>query len=308
MRTRREVAGLAAQQYGVVSLTQLIELGHSESVVQREVESGRLHRLHRGAFAVGHPGISRHGQCLAAVLARGDQALLSYQSAAWLWGILPTLRQPIEVSVPWRGHRRSPLHVHHCPALREEDAGFHEGVPVTAVARTLLDIASALRPRQLEQAIERSRLMGRLNLDAADRLLDEVRGHAGRSRLRRGLEMYRNPAFIRSGGELRFLELLREAGLPRPRVNTFVHGFEVDLYWEPERFAVELDSWDAHRTRRAFEDDPRRHEELKLAGIELVRFTGRRLSREPDQIAERIRIFLRRRRAELGLKPMPARQ
>jgi very-short-patch-repair endonuclease len=228
--------------------------------------------------------------------------LLSYGSAAWLWGLVPTLELPIEVSVSWRGHRKSPLHLHHCPALRDQDAATHEDIPVTAVARTLLDIASSLRPSRLERAIERCKLLDLLDLNEVDRLLEEVRGHAGRKRLRQALEMYRDPAVVRSGGELRLLEELRNGGLPRPRVNTFVEGFEVDLYWEPERFAVELDGWDAHRTRAAFENDPRRHEELKLAGIELVRFTGRRLKREPEQLVERIGIFLRRRRRELGLE------
>lgn len=302
MRTGLEVARLAGEQYGVVSRDQLVGLGYSSAGIRRALECGRLHRIHRGVFAVGHPGLSSHGRCRAAVLARGDAALLSYGSAAWLWGLVPTLELPIEVSVSWRGHRKSPLHLHHCPALRDQDAATHEDIPVTAVARTLLDIASSLRPSRLERAIERCKLLDLLDLNEVDRLLEEVRGHAGRKRLRQALEMYRDPAVVRSGGELRLLEELRNGGLPRPRVNTFVEGFEVDLYWEPERFAVELDGWDAHRTRAAFENDPRRHEELKLAGIELVRFTGRRLKREPEQLVERIGIFLRRRRRELGLE------
>jgi very-short-patch-repair endonuclease len=242
---------------------------------------------------------------MAAVLARGDRALLSYGSAAWLWRLVPALELPVEVSVPWRGHRKDNIHAHHCPALRDEDATSYDDIPVTGVARTLLDIASQRRGRRLEDAIERCRLQGRLDLAAIDRLLEEVRGHPGRKKLRLGVEMYRDPAVVRSGGELRILEVLRDAGLPRPKVNNFVEGFEVDLYWEPERFAVELDGWDAHRTRAAFESDPRRQEDLKLAGIELVRFTGRRLNREPDQIAERIGLFLARRREELGLEPRP---
>lgn len=299
LRRDREIARLAAGQHSVVTRAQLAAVGVTDAAIRNSIEHSRLHRVHRGVFAVGHPALTRHGQCLAAVFARGDEALLSHRSAAWLWGLLPTLDLPLETSVPWRGHKRSPMHLHHCPALRAEDADFFEGVPVTAVPRTLLDIATSFRGRRLEGVIERSRLRGLLDLDAVDRLLEEVRGHAGRKALREGIRIYRDPATIRSGGELRLLDLLCEAGLPRPRVNTVVEGFELDLYWPSERFAVELDSWDAHRTSASFESDPRRHEELKLAGIEMVRFTGRRLAREPDQLVERIGVFLHRRRDEL---------
>jgi hypothetical protein len=294
----REVALLAAAQHGVVSLGQLTGLGYSPDEVQSWVTRGVLHRLHRGVFAMGHPGVSSHGLCLAGVLARGPDALLSFRSAGWLWGLLPRLEHPIEVSVSWRGRGRSALHLHHCPALRDEDATSHEGIPVTAVPRTLLDIASATSLRQLGNAVERAERLDLLDLSQVDDLLATVRGHRGRGKLKRALSIYRDPAFSRSGGELRLLQLLAEAGIPRPAVNTFVEGYEIDMYWERERFAVELDGWDTHRTRTAFETDRKRQEDLKLANIEMVRITGRRLAREPDEVAQRLNTLLQRRRRE----------
>lgn len=151
----------------------------------------------------------------------------------------------------------------------------------------------------MERSVERTERLGLLDIDDVDRLLERVRGHAGRGKLRRALALHRDPAFSRSRGELRFLELIREAGLPRPAVNTFVAGFELDMYWERERFAVELDGWDAHRTRRAFESDRVRQENLKIAGIEMIRITGRRLANEPVEIAKRLRLLLQRRREQL---------
>jgi hypothetical protein len=296
---RQALAALAAEQYGVVSYQQVMGLGYSSGAIEAAVDAGFLHRVHRAVFAVGHLSLSPHCQCLAAVMARGERALLSYRSAAWLWGFVPSLGVPIEVSVPWRGHGRSPLHVHHCPALRLDDEAMHEGIPVTAVPRTLLDCASVMTWRQLERAVDRTERLGLLDIDSIDLLLEEVRRHPGRGRLRRALSIYRDPAFSRSGGELRFLELLREAGLPRPAVNMFVEGHEIDFYWEAERFAVELDGWESHRGRSSFERDPRRQEDLKLAGIEMIRITGHRLANEPDQVAERLRALLRNRREEL---------
>lgn len=299
VQTHQEVLELAAGQHWVVSHEQLVQLGWSNGQIEAAVRNGRLHRAHREAYAVGHPGLSDHGRCLAAVLTRGEHALLGYGSAAWLWGLTGQLETPIEVSVPWRGHGRSPLHVHHCPALRPEDRELQEGIPVTAVPRTLLDLASTVRPRRLETAIDRAERRGLLDLDLIDHLLSQVRRHPGRGRLRRALEIYRDPTFARSSGERRLLDLLAGAGLPRPAMNTFVEGYEIDLYWAAERFGVELDGWDAHRTRVAFEADRKRQEDLKLAGIEMVRVTGRRLSKEPDELVERIGLLLHRRRGEL---------
>jgi very-short-patch-repair endonuclease len=114
------------------------------------------------------------------------------------------------------------------------------------------------------------------------------------------LAAYREPAFTRSELERRFLELVRQAGLPRPSVNFFIAGYEIDMYWPPERFGVELDGFEFHRTRAAFERDRRRQEDLKMAGIEIVRLTFRRIEREPGQVAQRLCVLLARRRAELA--------
>ncbi len=300
LRTHRELADLAADQYGVVSHRQLEELGYSKTTIARASSTRRLHPVHKTVFAVGHGGLSRRGKCFAAVLARGEGALLSYRSAAWLWGIEAVLELPIDVSVRWRGHSRDRLLLHHCPALREEDRAEVERIPVTAVPRTLLDLASVVKLRRLERALDRTERLDLLDLDAIDKLLDEVRHHPGVRNLRRVIDVHRESGSARSRGEKRFLQLLRQAGLPRPHLNTWVEGYEVDLYFERERFAVELDSWDAHKTRRSFEEDRKRQEDLMLAGIEMIRITGSRLPREPEQIAERLGILLRRRREELA--------
>jgi very-short-patch-repair endonuclease len=115
--------------------------------------------------------------------------------------------------------------------------------------------------------------------------------------LRRALDLYREePAFTRSDLERRFLKLVTTAGLPSPSMNFNVAGFELDAYWQRERFVVELDVYETHGSRAAFERDRRRQDDLMLLGVEMIRVTGPRLQREPTQVIERVAAHLSRRR------------
>lgn len=290
------MARLAARQYGVVTREQLKDLGYSNASIERAVASGRLHMWHRSVFAVGHQGLSPHGLCMAAVLFRGAGTLISFQSAAWLWGLERKLEIPVHVSVRWRGHAQGAIGLHHCPALRDGDFAKTEGLPVTSVARTLLDYAWTAKRYRLEGAIDRADRLDPLDLEAIDRILDEVRGHRGNRRLRKALTIYHEQGFTRSGGEKRMLAALADAGVRRPAVNIHVEGYELDFFWEEERLAVELDSWEYHRTRRSFEEDRGRQDDLAMADIETIRVTGTRLRREPRKVAMRVAAHLDRRR------------
>lgn len=295
VRTHQKLANLAARQYGIVTRDQLAELGYTDRMVDHALQTGRLQAWHRNVFAVGHGGLSRHGLCMAAVMFRGEGALISCQSAVWLWGLERRLEIPVNVSVRWRGHSHDAIGLHHCPALRGEDLSKTEGLPVTAVPRTLLDYASTAKQYRLEAAIDRADRLDLLDPAAIDRITDEVRGHRGRGRLQRAMTIYRETGFTRSGGEKRMLAALADAGIRRPAVNIFIEGYELDFYWEHERFAVELDSWEHHRGRRSFEEDRKRQEELAMAGVEIIRITGTRLKHEPSRVAIRIAEHLDRR-------------
>lgn len=299
VRKHHDLASVARRQHGVVGRGQLRGLGYSDGATDRAIAAGRLHRVHRGVYAVGHVSLSPHGRCHAAILACGPEALLSHTSAAWLWGLLPTLASPVEVGLPWRGRGRRDIRVHHLPALREADHGRSEGLPATAVPRTLLDLASTLPRRGLEKALDRAERLGIFDLGAIDHLLTRAGKHPGIGNLRHALGPHREPAFTQSGLERRFLQLVRKAGLPMPAANVFVAGFQLDMYWEQERFAVELDGYEFHRSRTSFESDRRRQEELKLAGIEMVRFTARRVVDEPRAVVGRLSLLLKTRRREL---------
>ncbi len=189
------------------------------------------------------------------------------------------------------------MRLHEARSLALEDRALVEGIPVTAVPRTLLDLAATGRFEWLEKMIERSEDLGLFDLGAVEELLARTVGHHGHARLRKAIALYQPTSFTRSGLERRFLELCLEAGLPQPRMNYVEHGFELDCYWPEQRFAVELDVFETHGTRAAFERDRKRQEDLLLAGIAMTRVTGPRLEREPDEVIARVARLLEQRGA-----------
>jgi hypothetical protein len=297
------LAELATGQHGVVSTRQLLDLGYGPRAISRAAASGRLHRIHRGVYAVGHRNLTWHGRQLAAVLACAPNAVLSHASAGHLWGLSRNRPGSIHVTAPTRRHARASIDVHFA-GLREEDRVCCDGVPVTAVPRTLLDLAAGRSGDRIDRLIERGEELGLLDLRSVEELLARAGGHRGVGPLRRALRLYREePAFTRSGLERRFLRLVRGSGLPVPSMNCFVAGFELDAYWSRERFAVELDTYRHHGSPAAFERDRSRQEDLTLAGIEMIRVTGRRIADEPGQVIRRLAAHLERSRREVSSPP-----
>ncbi len=282
-------------------------MGHVESVVLEWAMAGRLHRLHQGVYAVGHRRLTWHGRCWAAVLGAeaietGEvvwPAVASHGSAAYLWGLYRYTPETIDVTAPIRRRQKREFRVHFSSILAPEDRGEREGIPVTSVPRTLLDLAIRARPKQLDRLLERAEELHLLDLLAAEDVLNRAGGHRGRGRLRRALALYQpDPAFTRSRFEKRFRRLVHAAGLPAPSMSFNLAGYELDAYWPEHRFAVELDLFETHGTRAAFERDRVRQEELKLLGIEMMRVTKPRLDREPDAVLRNLATLLERRRRE----------
>jgi hypothetical protein len=265
--------------------------------VSRAVQGGRLHRVYRGVYAVGHVDLSQRGECLAAVLAVGPGALLSYRSAGWLWGIWRGSPRPFEVTafVPRHHPAPSALVRHRARNLVDEDRAVVDGVPVTSIARTLLDLAWKLYGDQLKRVLARVEELGLLDLDAIQAVIERNRGHHGANRLRRALAIYQPPIWARSEFERRFVERLVAAGLPRPATGWNEVGREIDVYWPERRFGVELDAFETHGTRNAFETDHERELDFALAEIETIRVSEQQFRREPDQIATNVATLLDRR-------------
>jgi hypothetical protein len=191
---------------------------------------------------------------------------------------------------------RLPIRLHRSTILTEADRALEENIPVTALPRTLLDCAGEDRFSRLQRMLERSEELRLFNLGPVEDLLARSRGHAGWGRLRRAIALYAPVPFTRSGFETLFFEAVLKAGLPRPATNFVEAGFELDVYWPEQRFAVELDTYATHGTVAAFERDHLRDEDLMLAGIELTRVTDVRFHREPETVLKRVATLLARRR------------
>jgi hypothetical protein len=302
------LADLATNQHGVISAAQLIELGYAERTIRKWAALGRLHRLHQGVYAVGHRRLTWHGRCWAAVLgAEANEtdgvvwpAVASHGSAAYLWGLYRFAPETIDVTAPIRRRATREFRVHFSSILAPEDRGEHEGIPVTSVPRLLLDLAIRSRPDQVERLLERAEELELLDLHAVEDVLDRAGGHRGRGRLRRALALYQpDPSFTRSRFEKTFRRRVIAAGLPAPSMNFNFAGYELDAYWPDLRFVVELDLFETHGTRAAFERDHVRQEELKLLGVEMIRVTRPRLLREPEAVMRNLATLLERRRREL---------
>jgi very-short-patch-repair endonuclease len=296
----QELAALARRQHGVVSIRQLRRLGYSQQSVYRAVAAGRLHRLHLGVYAVGHTNLSLQARCLAGVLASGPRSLLSHFSAAWLLDLLATNPIPVHVTTPVPRKPRGAIRIHHSRTLIDSDRALKEGIPATSVARTALDLAPLVRFRSLRRLLRRTEELRSFDLSDFRSVLDRNRGHRGAVRLERALAIYEPPRFTRSELERELVSLIEQRGLPSPATAFIVAGYELDLYWPELRFAVELDVYATHGAHEPFEEDRLRDEDLKLAGVELTRVTGRRFEREPQQVVERIRQLHEQRRRQLG--------
>jgi very-short-patch-repair endonuclease len=175
-----------------------------------------------------------------------------------------------------------------------------DGIPVTSPARTMLDLAANPR-RDLGKLLRRADDLQLLDRRRFEALLTRTRGHKGHAKLGEALRIYKpEEATVRSDLERRFRDLVLAAGLPTPQTNVVVAGYELDVYWEAEGFAVELDTYGTHGSRLSFEQDPERDDDLLLAGIELIRITDVRLRREPRETIARVTAHLERRRHASG--------
>lgn len=289
------IARIAARQHGVVHFDQLLDAGLGIGAINFRVRAGRLHRLHRRVFAVGHRRVSREGRWLAAVFALGDGAVLSHVSAAALWGLRPSSSERTHVTVPTAAGRpnRVGIVVHRSRTLAPADLDRHDAIPVTSVARTLLDLAGMLAPGPLERAVEQSLILRLFDLIAVESVIEAAPTRPGAARLARIVAtIHDEPPLTRSDLEALMRDLCTTHDLPIPEVNVLVEAVEVDCLWRAQRLVVETDGHDTHGTRMAFENDRAKDARLTMLGYRVVRFTHRQLTRDPQTVAATLRALL----------------
>lgn len=260
-------AEIARRQHGVVTLDHLRDCGLSPTAVRERVRAGRLHRLHRSVYAVGHIAPSNERRWMAAVLAVGGTAVLSHRSAAELWGLLPPRFGAVDASFPGRGgkRKRQGIRIHRPASLEPTEITKVHDIPVTSPARTLTDLRRVVSAGELRHAIRQADFLGLPTGPdvASDRTRSEL--------------------------ERQFLRLCTRYDLPKPAVNMQIGTMTVDFCWMEARLVVETDGYRAHRGRQAFEHDRARDLRLKRLGYETVHLSYRQVFDEPVAVIAALR-------------------
>jgi very-short-patch-repair endonuclease/predicted transcriptional regulator of viral defense system len=296
-----KISELAARQHGVVARRQLLEGGISESAVEHRIRSGRLMRAGRGVYRAG----PLTGPLVAewiAVLSAARGAALADWSAGAVWGLATSASSasqafhpspqpqpsPVVLVVPGGASGRNRL-----PGVRRRrdilagEVTHRDGLPLTTVARTLLDLARCEPRAAFEDAVATALRKRLLSHAALREMMSRHPRHRGARVIAALLDDAATTA-SRSEAERRIRRLCHSGGLPVPEVNVLVHGFEVDLYFRKQRVVLEIDGFSFHNSDRAFHNDRLRDSVLAAAGILVVRVTWRHLTRERDATLVRI--------------------
>ncbi len=285
------IARLAEAQHGVVARWQLLLEGLTTAEIRWRLETGRLHVVHRGVYAVGHPRLGPRGRWMAAVLALGEGAVLSHRAAAALWSLLDD-HPPIDVSSSRNARPQAGLRVHRTSTLSAAQRVIRDGIPCTSVARTLLDLAATARPHTVRKAVREAEFRRIFDL----REVMALEAHPGRRRLLGVLdELSIGSLNTKSELEDRFLALVTGAGLPRPEVNAALEvntTYFVDFLWRTERLIAETVGFAAHGRESSFHADSRRILRLRNAGYEVLTFTWRDVTETPDEVLTAVRARL----------------
>lgn len=289
------IARLAAAQHGVVTRRQLLHAGLSSDQIGLRLARSRLLPLFRGVYAPGHAQLRLRGTLLAAVWSAGDDALLCDVAAAQLHELRASSAARVDVLRP----RRAPwtpqagVRAHITTTLRPEDRTEVDGIPVTTVARTVVDLAAGHPPRLVERVLDEMVALGIYDQRALDEQMARpfLRG-ARQLRALQGRHAA-GSTVTKSALEELLVALCDRFDLPRPSCNAWVAGVEVDALWPGTPVLAELDSARFHGSRTAFERDREKGNHLAVAGWVVLRFTWRQLAEAPELVAAQIARSLR---------------
>lgn len=280
---------LAGRQHGVVARRQLLALGFSKSAIDHRVGRGRLHVVAHGVYAIGWPGLKGKWRWMAAVLACGEDATLSHRSAAALWGIGNERPGMVDISVRRRCELRRPgLRVRGRSSLWTEDIVLRDGIPVTTVVRTLLDLATELGARPLERSVNEADKRDLTDPETLRSALDAYVGEPGVKPLRKLLDK-RTFCLSDSDLEILFRPIAMEAGLPLPLTKEIVNGWEVDFFFPDLGLVIETDGLRYHRTPSSQTRDARRDRAQVLAGMTPLRFTHHEIRYKSSRVRNELR-------------------
>lgn len=285
----QQLARIAGAAHGVVTRAELLRAGITPAQIRQRLHAGALLAEHRGVYRVGHRAPSIEARYLAAVRACGAEALLCGHAAAFLLGVrrgrppMPEVRAPTE-------RRIAGVRTHRARRIDPRDATTWRGVPVTSVARTLVDLAATLSPDELARACDEAGVRHETTPRQVDAVLRRSPNAPGAGRLRAVL---RGDARVTlSALERRFLQRLREARLELPETNRAIDGRRLDCRWPARRLTVELDGYRYHHSRHAWEQDRRRAREARARGDDFRRYTYGDVFDEPALMLAELRALL----------------
>ena len=290
----RAIALVAAGQHGVVTAVQLKACGLGSGGIKHRVAARRLQPLWRGVYAFGHRELTREGHLIAAVLACGPGAVLSHRSAAHHWELLASSSGRVDVTVVSRGGRmqRPGIHLHCTRRLDPEDVTIKDGIPITTVARTVVDLNSVVLDRLVERALEQAYIRRLLPPGAIEGALERANGRKTQILRRLVAAEHRTATVTRSELEEGFLALIRSSDLPDPELNVRICGYEVDFLWRAQRRVIEVDGHAYHSTRQAVSRDRRKDNDLEMAGFRVTRFTADQILHDAKDTLGRTRRVL----------------
>jgi predicted transcriptional regulator of viral defense system len=280
------IARIAASQHGVVTRAQLLSARISRRSIARRLDKGSLIGVHRGVYRVGHMAPSVNATFIAAVCACGEGAVLSGGAAGHLLGLVkgapprPEVTAPGERDVKGVTTRRS----------REVEPMTWHGIPVTTVARTLVDLAESLSAPELARAVHEAGIRHGTTPEDVEAVLNRRPNSPGAAKLRAVLRG--DVHLTLSKLESAFLRLLRNAGLPLPITNRPAGGRFVDCRWPEQKLTVELDSYRYHSSRHAWERDRRRERQAYARGDEFRRYTWSDVVEAPRPMLRELRAVL----------------
>lgn len=285
----RELDRLATRSHGIVTRAQLSAAGITRSEIDHRLRTGALVPVHRGVFRVGYRAPSTEADYLAAVWACGEGAVLCGPAAAYLLGLLADRRPPAEVMT--RTERRIPrIRTRRTRRLDALDVMTWRGIPVTTVARTLVDLAAVVRSGLLARACHEAGIHHRTTPADVEAVLRRRPTSPGAAKLRAILGG--DERVTLSTLERRFLELLRETRLPLPETNRRAGGRRVDCRWPSQSLTIELDGYRFHNSRHAWEQDRRREREARARGDEFRRYTWGDVVEDPRFMLGELRALL----------------
>jgi hypothetical protein len=286
------VRELARRQSGNVARRQLLRVGLGSNAIKARLRNGWWVVRYHGVYCLAPPRRDAQAQIFAAVLAGGPHAVASHATAGYLWGFLPRYEPPPEISLPTGDRRPRHILTHRCPSLQRRDITHQHGVPTTTRARTLLDLAPSLDHTQLTRLVNDERREGRIRPGALEDMVTRNSLHPGAKLLRPFVEDPANPTD--SEFEDAFRAFIATYDLPTPDINLDRQAGRADVYFPRHGLIVELDGWNYHNTREAFEADRERDAENLRSGVPTVRLTRERFDNTPDREAARLKEILDR--------------